>query len=181
MKLGIIATTITATALGVGLLTAPAYAERAYYPDPADASASLTDIRGVTVDHGPSRLVVKVRFADLRRRSTGGPSGLAILINTRMDRKGAEFLLTTGLQSGTDYQLVRMRRGKVVGEPLSCAHKVVLDFDADRLRFRAARACLDTPESVSVSVKMRDEWDSSHPVTDWLGEPRSYTNPLVSS
>jgi hypothetical protein len=181
MKLGIVATTLTVAAFGACLVAVPAQAARATYTDPADASGSLTDIRAVTVRHGPNRLAVKVRFTDLRRRSTEGPAGLTIGIDTRADRPGAEFRLGTGLQAGTDYQLVRIRRGQVVGEPLTCPHQVDLDYDADLLTFVAARTCLGSPESVRIAVKMRDDWDASHPITDWLGEPRSYTGPVLSS
>jgi hypothetical protein len=30
-------------------------------------------------------------------------------------------------------------------------------------------------------VKMTDQYDASHPVTDWLGEPRSYTRAVTTS
>ena len=76
---------------------------------------------------------------------------------------------------------MKVRRGQVVGEPLTCEHRVRLDFAADRLTFAAARACLGSPETVRIGAKMRDEFDGSHPVVDWLGEPRSWTDPLSSS
>jgi hypothetical protein len=174
-------TTAVATIVAVTVVAGPAHAAKARYADPADAPASLTDIRAVVVDHRPARVVVKVKFADLRRRSTGGPSGLTMLIDTRADRAGAEFRLTTGLQSGTDFQLMKVRGGRAVGEPLTCDHRVQLDFAEDRLSFSAARDCLGSPASVRIGVKMRDELDSSHPVVDWLGEPRSWTNRLPRS
>ena len=180
MKLGTTALALLTAAVGATLVAGPAYADQARYPDPADATASLTDLRAVSVAHGPQRLVVKVRFTDLRARSTGGPSGLAIGIDTDPDRRGPEFRLTTGLQAGTDYQLVAVRGSDVVGEPLTCPHKVALGFAGDRLTFVAARRCLGTPDSVRVALVMRDEFDSSHPVTDWLGARRSYTDWLAS-
>ena len=179
MKLGILALAL-ACSLGVALVAGPAYADRVRYPDPADASASLSDVRAVSITHGAHRLVVRVRFADLRARSTGGPSGLAIGIDTDAAHVGPEFRLTTGLQSGTDYQLVPVRRGHVAGDPLTCPHRVKLDFAADRLTFVAARTCLGSPERVRVAVLMRDDFDSSHPVIDWLGARRSYTDWIVS-
>lgn len=181
MKLGIVATTVAAALLAAGLVASPAHAEQVRYADPADATASLTDIRGVLLDHRASAVVVKVGFTDLRRSSTAGPSGLTVYLDTVADRSGPEFLLTSGLQAGTDYQLLRTRGGRPYGDPLSCPHKLRLDFAADRLVFAAARTCLGSPERVRISVKMRDEWDSSHPVTDWLGAPRSWTDRLVSS
>jgi len=178
-------TRVLATALAALVTTTvvagPAYAEKARYADPADATASLDDIRSVVVDHRTTQLVVKVRVTDLRRRSTGGPSGLTMLLDTRSDRAGAEFRLTTGLQSGTDFQLMKVRGGEAVGDPLTCDHHVRLDFATDRLSFAAARDCIGSPASVRIAVKMRDEFDGSHPVVDWLGEPRSWTTPRLAS
>ena len=34
---------------------------------------------------------------------------------------------------------------------------------------------LGNPAKVRVGVKMVDLYDGSHPVTDWLGNPRSFT------
>ncbi len=61
-------------------------------------------------------------FTDLRKKSEAGSSSIAIFIDTRKARKGPEFRLGSGLQYGTDYQLVRVKKWKVVGEPMSCAH-----------------------------------------------------------
>ena len=173
--------TALAALIAASTVAGPAHAVKKRYVDPADATASLTDIRSVVVDHRVGQLVVKIRFTDLRRRSTGGPAGLTMLIDTRSDRVGAEFRLTTGLQSGTDFQLVKVRGGRAVGEPLSCPHRLRLDFAGDRLVFGAARTCLGSPQSVRVGVKMRDDFDSSHPVVDWLGAPRSWTAPRLPS
>jgi hypothetical protein len=173
--------TAAAAMVAATVVAGPAYAEKARFADPADATASLDDIRSVVVDHRTAQLVVKVRVTDLRRRSTGGPSGLTMLLDTRADRAGAEFRLTTGLQSGTDFQLMKVRGGEAVGEPLTCDHHLRLDFVEDRLSFAASRECLGSPVSVRIGVKMRDEFDGSHPVVDWLGEPRSWTERLSSS
>jgi hypothetical protein len=171
------ATLLTATtvlALAVGVFT-PAAAQRTAFPDPADmGGASLNDIRRVTVNHGSDRLLVTIGFVDLRHDSEEGPASLTMLLDTRPAQAGPEFRLTTGLYDGTDYQLRRVTDGRP-GEPLTCAHHVRLDSAADTLRFRAARSCLDLPARVRIGVKMTDLYDGSHPVTDWLGQPRSFT------
>lgn len=164
----------------VALAVAPAAAVRAAYDDPADATASLSDIRHVSVKHGAQRVKVNVRFTDLRRTSDGGPASLAILFDTRSARSGPEFRLVSGLQAGMDYQLTKMKKGKPVGEPLTCAHAVRLDYADDVLSFQADRDCLGGPDRVRIGVRMRDDYDGSHPVTDWLGEPRSYTGWVAS-
>ena len=161
----------------IGLLAGPAAAERASYPDPADVGgASLNDIRRVTVDHTASRLAVRVEVTDLRRHSEQGPAGLTIRIDTRSAASGPEYRLTTGLYEDTDYQLVRMRHQRQVGEPLTCDHSVHLGFASDVVRFTAARECLGSPDRARVGVKMVDLYDGSHPTTDWLGAAGSWTD-----
>lgn len=168
--------TVVATALLSGLaVAAPAVASRGAYPDPADTQASLTDIREVRVAHGAERVTVAVGFTDLRATSDGGPSGLTVFLDANPDRRGPELALVTGLQEGTDYQLLRVRRWKLVGEPLTCDHSVRLRPARDLARVRVARSCLRDPERIRVAVRMVDQYDGSHPVTDWFRGPRRYT------
>lgn len=165
-----------AAATLLGLLAAPAVADRVARSDPADmGGASLNDIRRVTVDHGSTDLTVRVKVIDLRRRSDAGPAGLTIRLDTRRAQHGPEYRLTTGMYAGTDYQLMKVEHGHPVGEPLTCDHHVRLGFRTDVVTFTAARSCLGTPPRVRVGVKMTDLYDGSHPVTDWLGEPGSWT------
>ncbi len=56
------------------LTAAPAQAEFFSVDDPDDASASLTDIYGLQVNHGGNNVLVKVRFNELMRSSAAGVS-----------------------------------------------------------------------------------------------------------
>jgi hypothetical protein len=165
--LAAVALTVVATAAG------PASAERLGLDDPADVGgASLSDILAVTAVHAPRKLVVRVDFAELEQTSDAGPSSLSIFVDTDPGAKGPEFRVGTGLQTGTDYQLVRMKKWTPVGEALTCPHVVGLNFNANRVRARISRTCLGNPESVRIGVKMTDLYDGSHPVVDWLGKRR---------
>ncbi len=166
-------------ALAVGL-AAPAMAETTSFNDGADATGSLNDILKVSVDHGADDATVRISFADLRKRSQGGPASIAIFLDTKPDRKGPEFRLGSGLQNGTDYQLVRMRNWAPVGDPKSCEHNVDLKFAKDRLVFTAARSCIGTPDTLRVGAKMTDQFDSSHPIHDWMKGPRRWTDTVAS-
>ena len=73
-----------------------------------------------------------------------------------------------------------MKNWEPVGEPLTCSHRVELDFDADVVRTRMGKDCLGYPKKIRVGVKMTDLYDGSHPVTDWLGKPRFFTLFLAS-
>jgi hypothetical protein len=173
---------VALAAAGTAIMLAgatPASAETVTVADPADTRPSPTDIRRVTVDHDLTRLVVLVDFTNLRRNTPGGGTGLTIRLDTRADRPGSEFVLTTGLQEGTDYQLMRVRKGKVVGEPLTCSHRVRLGYAADRLRFRVGRDCIGMPAQVRVAPRMQDRIDPSHPLSDVLS-PR-WTRWVASS
>ena len=61
-----------AAALATTLVAAPAQAELTRLDDGADASASLTDIRVVRVQHTEERVIVKVNFPDLRKQANAG-------------------------------------------------------------------------------------------------------------
>lgn len=172
------------TVLGAALLVAtaagPASAERLGLDDPADVGgASLADILAVSAVHSQKKLVVRVDVDDLKPTSQAGPSSLAVFVDTDPDAKGPEFRLGTGLQEGTDYQLVRMEGWKPVGEALSCSHEVALKFKTDRVLMQMSRGCLGKPESVRIGVKMTDLYDASHPVTDWLGKRRYLSIPIA--
>lgn len=163
-----------AAALTLGL-GAPAFAESVSVSDGADTSGSLGDILDVTANYRARNLVVKVSVADLKPTSDGGPSSMSLFIDTDPGSPGPELRLGTGMQSGSDYQLVRMTGWKASSGALTCRHGVVLDNAGDVVRFKVRRNCLGKPAEVRVGVKMRDLWDGSHPLTDWLKHPRAFT------
>jgi hypothetical protein len=169
------------TALGMALVgTGPASAEVTSAHDGADATASLNDMLGMRVDHGGERVTVRIRFTDLRRSSTAGPASIAIFLDTRGDRRGPEYRLGSGLQSGTDFQLMRARDWKPVGAPKTCPHDVDLQFARDRLVFTVARGCVGDPDRVRAGARMTDLFDGSHPVVDWIKKRRGWTARVVS-
>ena len=184
MTIGHRTTRLLAATGGVALaiaLAAPTQAETTSFNDGADTTASLQDILTVSVNHRADSATVKVTFTDLRRNSQGGPSSIGIFLDTNQARNGPEFRLGSGLQNGTDYQLVRMRNWKPVGGPKNCEHHVDLKFAKDRLVFTVARSCIRTPDTLRVGAKMTDEFDGSHPVHDWMKGPRRWTATVASS
>lgn len=184
MTLRLAARTTLATALVAGALAAasPASAESVTLADPADATASLSDIREVTVRHTTTRVHVKVEFTALEKTSEFGPSGLTIYVDTDRETLGPEARIDTGLQAGTDYQLSRANGWKgVQGDPSSCAHRLRIDFEAATVKGWVARRCLKAPDAVRVAVRMVDLYDGSHPVTDWLKGTRKFTRWVSSN
>ncbi|WP_205474548.1 hypothetical protein [Nocardioides sp. SYSU D00038] len=168
------ATAVIALTLGA---TGVASAEQVVLDDPADATASPTDIRRVSADHTAKELFVKVRFAALPKK---GASGISVYVDTDRARKGPELRLVGGLFDGTDYQLVRVKAWKDASNPLSCPHIMRLDRGTKQAKVRISAKCLGGADEVRVGVRMTDDSDGSHPVTDWLKKPRGWTRWLAT-
>jgi hypothetical protein len=161
------ARTLAVAGLTLGLLgiAGPAQAERYSVDDPADASASLNDIYGLTLVHGEKRVRFVIDVDDLRPRSDAGAT---LYLDTDPADKGPEYALGTGLSSGTDYALVRIEGwNDTEGTLLGCDYDLRLKYRTDRVVGSIKRACLKRPDTVAAAVKMVDTADASHPVRDW--------------
>ena len=161
-----------------GLTAAPAHAEFYSSSDPADASGSLTDIRAVRAKHGAANVVVKVRFQDLTRSSA---AAVSIFLDTDRDAKGAEYVLSSGLNDGTDYVLTKAAGWRGTDERVECDYEAKFSWGVkNSVRVRIDRACLGDPASVRVAVKMVDQADGSHPVLDWAPKRHRWSLPIAS-
>ena len=176
MRTRISLTAVTALLLA-GLAAAPAHAEYFSIDDPADASASLTDVYGFTAMHGGSNLLVKVRFNELMRSSA---AGVSIFIDTDRDLRGPEFVLSSGLGDGTDYVLTEAVAWRGSDSRVDCDYEARPRWGKDVFRTLISRDCLGTPDSVRVSVKMVDQADGSHPVSDWSPKRHRWGLPIAS-
>lgn len=157
---------------------APAHAEFYSTSDPADAAGSLTDIRAVRAKHGAANVVAKVRFQDLTRSSA---AGVSIFFDTDRDAKGAEFVLSSGLNDGTDYVLTTADGWRGTEERIDCDYEAKYRWGIkNSVRVRIDRTCLGQPQSVRVSVKMADPTDGSARVVDWSPERRRWSLPIES-
>jgi hypothetical protein len=160
------------------LAAAPAHAEFYSTSDPADASASLTDIRALRAKHGAANVVAKVRFRDLTRSSA---AGLSIFFDTDRDAKGAEYVLSSGLGDGTDYVLTTASGWRGTHRRVECDYEARFNWGIkNSVRVRIDRACLDEPSVVRVSVKMADPTDGSTRVVDWAPQRRRWSLPIES-
>jgi hypothetical protein len=168
------AAALTAGLVGLG---APAQAERYSIDDPADASGSLNDIYGLTVNHGLKKVKFAIRVDDLRRVSSAGAT---LFFNTDPDDPGPEYALATGLSSGTDYALLRVEGWRGAGSgPLNCNYDLALDYRDDVVRGYVSRGCLKKPATVAAAVKMVDAADSSHLIRDWAPATRTFGLPIA--
>lgn len=164
---------LTLAALGA----APAHAEFYTIDDPADASASLTDIYGLEASHGAENLLVKVRFNELMRSSA---AGVSVYIDTDRSEKGPEYVLSSGLGDGTDYVLTAADGWRGSDDRIDCDYSARPKWGNDVFRAVLSRDCFDRPASVRVSVKMVDQADGSHPVGDWAPQRKRWSLPIGS-
>lgn len=173
-----IALTAGSTLVLVGTVAAAAHAEYYTASDPADAKPSLTDIRGVVVKHGDANVVTKVSFEDLTRSSA---AGLSVFIDTDRDAKGPEYVLSTGLNDGTDYVLTTAEGWRGTQDRVDCDYEAKFRWGArNSVRVRIDRDCLGKPGSVRVSVKMADPTDGSTRVVDWAPLRKRWSIPVES-
>lgn len=168
----------TGAALAVaGLAASPAQAEYYGIDDPADASASLSDIYALQAKHGSENVLVKVRFNELVRSSA---AGLSVFIDTDRAMKGPEYVLSSGLGDGTDYVLTAAEGWHGSDHRIKCGYSARPKWGNDVFRAVISRDCFDRVGSVRVSVKMVDEADGSHPVIDWVPKRHRWSLPIAS-
>jgi hypothetical protein len=161
-----------------GLVAAPAHAEFYSIDDPADATASLTDITALHAKHGAANVLVKVRFRDLTRSSA---AAVSVFLDTDRDTAGPEYVLTSGLGDGTDYVLTRAEGWRASDRRVDCDYEARLRWGVrNTFRVRISRDCLGKPHAVRVSAKMVDQADGSHPVVDWVPERHRWSLPVAS-
>ncbi|WP_457208175.1 hypothetical protein [Nocardioides sp. P5_C9_2] len=164
--------------LAVVVLPTAAEATTQTLPDAAETPQSRTDVLSTTVRHSGTEVVIRVHFEDLRRRND---AGMGTYVDADRGRHGPEYVLNTGLNDGTDYQLAHVRRWRAVGAPLQCEHSVRLRWAKDVAVVRLGRECLEDPSSVRVSVVMTDLYDGVHAVVDWSPATRRFGTWLAPS
>jgi hypothetical protein len=168
---------LAATAVAVGtLFTGSAVADVSTVLDAKNDTMGGADIWRVKVTH-EKRVRVDIKFKNLVPAFQSGASA-SIFVDTDKATAGPEFVLGTGLFEGTDYAMFRAEAWKSVGEPLTCFHKVTLDYDRDVAHVVFGRGCLGTPDAVRVAVKAASEHMGDVHV-DWLKGFRKFT-PWVS-
>ena len=167
---------ISACSVLTAMLVAPAHAERFSVDDPADATASLSDIFGLEVRHRVEDLVVRVSFNELDRASA---AGVLVFVDVDRDRRGPEFVLSSGLGDGAGYALATGRGWRGSSKPIECEYRAQPRWGREVFAAQIARDCLGDPAQVRVSVKMVDLADGSHSVIDWVPAPRRWSLALA--
>lgn len=151
------------TALSVALLVAlvpssGAKAETRVFVDGTTTPGPM-DIHRVVVAN-ERRLQIRVEVADLRRRFWN--DNAAAWIDTNADRRGAEFVIASGLWE-SDWQIFRARGKRAVGTgPLNCPVDQRLLFRQDVIVWSTGRACLGRYTRVRVAVDAQKGAEKDH-------------------
>jgi hypothetical protein len=178
-RLSRVASVATAVALPL-LLVAPAGAESITRSDPADATASPTDIRKVTVNHTDHNLKLRIKFADLATGMSNATSSASIYVDTRRGHAGPEFVMGIPLFRGSDWAVVRTHGWRPGDRPINCRSQLRLKPRHDVAIANISRKCLARPAKARVSIKMVDWYDGSHVVRDWFPKRKSFTRWLAA-
>lgn len=154
----------------------PANADGIGVSDPKDLGHGV-DLRSVEVEHKAANVVVTTTHTDLRPSYRTGSSG-SVFLDTDPDDRGPEYLFAGGFFLGTDYNLLEVDGfSDFSPEPVEGSYRMRVDHDTDQVRIRISREALGSPEQVRVAVRVAGTRpDGNDTATDWLGEPRSFTD-----
>lgn len=167
---------MTVTALALAAATAgPTYAATTVVDDGADTPGMSADIRKVKVNHKLDRLVVRSTYRDLRKVTDGEVSSTAIFIDSKKKRKGPELALVSGLQDGTDYQLVRVKDWKLTGKEVACGYSFKIRWAKNLTRLKLDRECFGKRASVRISQQTAEESRRTGRTVDWAPAKRAYS------
>ncbi len=167
---------VLATTAAALTVAAPALAASLTVTDPEDISHGV-DLRKVKVYNGEANLKVTLTHINLRRSFKTGASG-SVYIDTDPTDKGPEYVFSGGFYEGTDYTLSHTEGFGVKkwGKPVKCSYQMRLDYAEEKTRMRIGQGCLGDVDQVRVAVKVAGERTDGSIVTDWLGEPREFTD-----
>lgn len=152
----------------------PTYAATTVVDDGAD-TASPHDVLTMAVKHTADRVVVRSTYTDLRKVVERGSASTALYLDTRKGRPGPELALVSGLQSGTDYALVRVSGWKLSDRRIDCGHSFKVRWKKNLTKLRVDRECFGERPRVRVSQKMVEVRNDARPVVDWAPGKRKFS------
>lgn len=171
--------TIVVALVTVAATGAPTYAATTVVDDGADTPGSSADIRKMKVKHNLDRVVVRTTYTDLRKVTDDRFSSTAIFIDSKRKRRGPELALVSGLQHGTDYQLVRVKGWRIIDKRVDCGYSFKIRWARKLTTLRLDRECFAKAATVRVSQKTAEQSNASDLIVDWAPGKRAYS-PWVS-
>lgn len=139
------------------------------------------DLVRTSVEHDRKVVLVRLKFADLARR--GAYAQYAVLLEGSRDRKVREVVVEASHRNWPGRVRVFKRNGDLVSR---CPVSHGIDYDANVVRLRVARICLNRPGSVRANINVHrldnaqdsysdnahDELEYSEAWTPWVKRSR---------
>ena len=172
----ITATAVAGTLASLVLGAAPALAASSVTPDAAEGTQKADLLKVKTVNETGVR--VRMTFDDIRRSGTRFGQGFTVFVDTDAARRGPELAMTGGLNTGTDYQLVRVRGWQLAQNPLTCSYRLTLDWRHDVAIARIGDDCFGDHSSIRVGVRVNETQAGSRSA-DWLVSRRALVGPVA--
>jgi hypothetical protein len=175
MRTTLISVAAAAVVLG---LAAPAHADRYGVDDPIDTSHG-SDVTALTVVNGPENVSITTQHLGLRPDPATGSRG-TVFMDTDPTDAGPEFVLTADYTRSFHY-LLRATDGfarSAWGDPVEHGDYILdVDYRHDTARARISQAALGDPDAVRVAVRVSGKRTDGtrHGLTDWVGQPRSFS------
>ena len=171
------AVALSAAALTIGV-AGPANAELFGIDDPRDTGHG-SDILSLSVRNGEENLHVVSIHQNLRKDPRTG-SGGAVYIDTDRNDHGPEYVLTAGWFRGTDYVLSETEgfgHGQIGDRVENGDYTMHVNYRRDRVHVTLSRHAIGDAGDVRVAMKASGTRSdgTSDGLTDWVGEPRTYT------
>jgi hypothetical protein len=141
----LVAAAATATSVALaGSVAAPASAAESNFTDARGDVRGGFDIRAVHVDNTGKWITVKTRHRNLRTGPTVQGGSVAVYIDTVRNRKGPEFRFAGPVGFDGDYNIVRVRHWRPVGDALTFrGQRFSVNYKRDVVRFAVTRKLLD--------------------------------------
>ena len=171
----IAAASVTASlALGLAGVTT-ASAESIGVTDPDDTPHGV-DLRAVHIENTDTFVRITLSHTDLRRSPASGAGG-AVYLDTDKEDNGPELVFVGGYFEGTDYQLLETEGFGPAkwGSVVDGSWRMRLNYDKERTIMRMSRGSVGA-DKIRVAVKVAGTKHNGTHVTDWLGEPKSFTS-----
>lgn len=141
--LGATAATIASVALAASV-AAPASAAVTNFADAKGDVRGGFDIRAVRVDNTGKWITVKTHHRNLRQGPSVQDGSIALYIDTVRHRKGPEFRFVGPIGFDGDYNIVRVRHWRPVGDAVTFrGQRFHVNYQRDAVRFAVTRKLLD--------------------------------------
>ncbi|UYM03801.1 hypothetical protein [Solicola gregarius] len=177
---------IAAIALAASV-SAPAGADTGVFKDKKGDIKGGLDIHSVRVDNDGPRVGVRSTHRNLKYGPKVRGGSAAAFIDIAAKRKGPEFIIAGPVGSDGDYHISKVRRWKMVGDPLACKGlRFHVNYKRDVVTFSAPRRCLDRAYDhkvgkIRAAVRASQNRAHGQPKNDWWPKRRHLSQAVAAN